>query len=672
MSCRSKAVKAGQAGGAAGIPRLASQAGYETGLTGHVAHYLPRCQGCRRFLSPADPVCRNEDCPLSGKRQARPLPWPPPGVAFTGGRRDTFWRDYRARIQVALKAWRSQADDRALGSLRAALAVGLAEQAMAAGRNGHPAGMAGELAEERADLLLSPPQSLTVAERVERVAILDNALAWLRLRRAINEEQYHAALVGVLLDRQSGPARSTAPVAWLPDCPVGCEEEATSQVDPTKKVRVRYRVVDLDEPVTSNTSTGAINPDYDQRLQPRRRERAASRLQIDGIARKLDPEALLKQGASWSDGPPLVGPDGMVESGNGRLLALRRAAEINPEGYASYRRTLAEQAAQLGLDRAQVQQLQRPALVRERLTAMDDEARLRFITEANASGVARMGAAEQARADAALIPPGFFADLQVADSDFSLADVLTKKSNGPVVARFFKLLPETERAALMDAQGNLSAEGVSRLERAMFAYAMPGRSGERLARLVFEGSEAIDRVGAGVKRALPRLGQMEDLVRAGQRDGSFSIGDDLAAAVEKMRDLRKQGLSVNDYLRQYKMFGELTPLQEQLLVQLDGRRRSGRAVAELINAYADAVLRQPPPSQGRMFGGELATTREGLLRSALKSIGGTWVDLGTWSDAQRVTSGLNVPATQVQTLAPTRQALGMQLANRVSATETLS
>jgi len=302
---------------------------------------------------------------------------------------------------------------------------------------------------------------------------------------------------------------------------------------------------------------------------------------------------------------------------------------------------------------------------------MDDGERVCFVAEANASGVARMGVAEQARADAALIPPGFFAALQVADSDFSLSDVLTKKSNGPVVARFFQLLPETERAALMDAQGNLSAEGVDRLERAMFAYAMPGRSGERLARLVFEGSEAIDRVGAGLKRALPRLGQMEDLIRAGQRDGSLSIGDDLAAAVEKMRDLRKQGLSVNDYLRQYKMFGQLTPLQEQLLVQLDGRRRSGRAVAELINAYAEAVQRQPPPSQGRMFGRELAPTREGLLRSALKSIGGAWVDLDTWSAAQRVASGLNVPATQVQTLTPARQVLGMQLANRASAAEML-
>ena len=55
--------------------------------------------------------------------------------------------------------------------------------------------MAGELAEERARLLLSPPRSVTVGERVERVAALDNAIALLRHKRAISPDQYQAALV---------------------------------------------------------------------------------------------------------------------------------------------------------------------------------------------------------------------------------------------------------------------------------------------------------------------------------------------------------------------------------------------------------------------------------------------------------------------------------------------
>jgi hypothetical protein len=227
----------------------------------------------------------------------------------------------------------------------------------------------------------------------------------------------------------------------------------------------------------------------------------------------------------------------------------------------------------------------------------------------------------------------------------------------------------------MDSRGELSADGVNRLERAMFAYTMPGPSGERLARLVFEEGEAIDRVGAGLKMALPRLGQAEDFIRAGRRARDLGLGDDLAVAVEKLRDLRRQGLSVNDYLRQYKlpldrglpspggMYPEMTPLQEQLLAQLDGRRRSGRAVAGLVNAYADQALLQPPPAQGTLFGAELAVTREGLLRSALKAVGGEWVDVSKWSAAQQAASGLGVPAPLVQALTPAQQARAMRLAN---------
>jgi hypothetical protein len=268
-----------------------------------------------------------------------------------------------------------------------------------------------------------------------------------------------------------------------------------------------------------------------------------------------------------------------------------------------------------------------PVLVRERLTELDMACRQQLVNEANAGGVARMGAAEQARADAALIPPGFFAGLDIAGSEHSLAEVLSKKRNAPVVARFLKLLPETEQAALVNRQGRLGADGVSRLEQAMFAYALPGASGERLARLVFEEGEAIDRLGAGLKQALPKLGQMEDLIRAGQRDADLSLGDDLAKAVEKMRDIHQQGLSVDDYLRQHKLFGELTPLQEQLLLQLAERRRSGRAVAGLINAYADLVQQTATPSQIHLMDDGFAVTREDLLRAAVRNVGGNWVEL---------------------------------------------
>jgi ddrB-like ParB superfamily domain len=62
---------------------------------------------------------------------------------------------------------------------------------------------------------------------------------------------------------------------------------------------------------------------YDSRLQPRERDRAAAQAQVRNIASNLDPERL-GYSAEADRGAPIVGSDGMVESGNGRVLALRK------------------------------------------------------------------------------------------------------------------------------------------------------------------------------------------------------------------------------------------------------------------------------------------------------------------------------------------------------------
>ncbi len=586
VSCDRARRQAGAAAVRSGIAPTANRQAYEVGYRGEAGLYLP---GALKLATPG---------------------WP----------NRQLWRDYRTTIKAALKNWRSKRDDRTLVRLRAELGADLAGQVVSAEKDKRKRRVE-ELAGERARLLLNPPRSLPVGERVERVAVLDNALALLRLKRVINEDAYREAVIDTLLHVQNRSKTSAAPVGWLPHRPAGIAEESAGEADPTRKVQVRYRLVALNEPVVSNLANGTVNPAYDHQLQPRRRDRKASLAQIERLAGKLDTDELLKAGAGWADGPPLVGPDGMVESGNGRLLAMRRAVETNPQAYAEYRHKLKEQAARFGLRRPAVARMARPVLVRERLTEMSAEQRRQFVNEANAGRSARMGVAEQARADAGLIPPGFFADLQTTDSDRSLAGTLSKKSNAPVVARFLKLLPETEQAALVDSRGQLSIDGAARLERALFAYAMPGAAGERLARLVYEAGEAIDRVGAGVRQALPQLGQLEDLIRAGQRARSLSLGDDLAASVEKLRDIHRLGLSVDDYLRQHKMFETLTPLQEQLLAQLDQRRRSGRATADLIKAYVDAALKTASPHQAALFGGRFQPDRSALLRAAVKKGG---------------------------------------------------
>ncbi|MEM7028986.1 MAG: hypothetical protein AAF629_05295 [Chloroflexota bacterium] len=557
-----------------------------------------------------------------------------------------FWRGYAKTIRQTLKQWRSKQDDAQLLQMRMQIVKQMIDQS--------PSPQA--IAQQRAKLLLHPPKSLTMGERVERVAILDNVLALLRQQNRMSEAQYRDAMLNVAIHYSK---RSQAPVRWLPERPIGIEQTAVSQVDPAHTIQTRFRLVDLAEPIVSNTLSGEINPDYDQDLQPRRRNRTASRQQINTLAQKLNPETLLNSNARWDDGPPIVSGQGMIESGNGRLLALRKAAQDQPKLYQQYKKQLAEQARQFGFDRAEVSQMKRPVLIRERLTKLSKSEQLAFVTEANSSRVARMGAAEQARADMARLPAGFLTDLQVSDSDRSLAAILRKRSNQPVIHRFLNLLPETERASLLDQQGSLSTDGVQRLELAIFAYTLPGASGERLSRLIYEEGEALDRIGAGLKSAIPLLGQVEDRIQAGHLDPDLRLGADLAVAIEKLRDLRQSGLRVNDYLRQHKLIPELTAFQEQILIQLDARRNSGRAVRDLLNTYAKTVLQTPSPQQTPLLKNATRITPTNAFRSALKMIDGQWVDLSNWSAAQQTMIGFDLPATEIEKIDHTQQQLGM-------------
>ena len=62
-------------------------------------------------------------------------------------------------------------------------------------------------------------------------------------------------------------------------------------------------------------------------LQPRARDSAPARDQVNSMAAQLQPERLGRSPEANSGGP-IVGPDNVVESGNGRTLALGKAYSL--------------------------------------------------------------------------------------------------------------------------------------------------------------------------------------------------------------------------------------------------------------------------------------------------------------------------------------------------------
>ncbi|HEU4323297.1 MAG TPA: hypothetical protein VFS21_09100 [Roseiflexaceae bacterium] len=379
--------------------------------------------------------------------------------------------------------------------------------------------------------------------------------------------------------------------------------------DPTRVYEFRYRVVSLDELVTSNTDTGAINPAYDPALQPRQRDRAASQRQIDQVARRLTPEAYLLDFHQLDKGAPIIGSDRLVESGNGRTLALRRAREQHPERYAAYQAALRCQLAEVGLTPADLEGVADPVLVRERVTQVEDRAA--FAREANAPPVLQMSTLEQALVDAQRLSNEAILRLSVRE-DQSIDQALRARSNAGFVRDFMGTLSENEQAVLMRRDGSLSQAGIWRVKAAVFARVFPGESGRRLAETFLEALDSTTKnFENAISAALPELARAEGRIAAGERPAGLSLAEDFSKALDMLARLKEQEIEPHIYVEQSIMWErELTPLQERILLDFDAIGRRPKAIREFLQGYARAVEELPDPGQVAMFEAEPLTKEQ--------------------------------------------------------------
>lgn len=369
--------------------------------------------------------------------------------------------------------------------------------------------------------------------------------------------------------------------------------------------------------VSHDPSTFAPNPKYPRELQPRLRERAATRLQVDLMAATLDPDALLVDFQSIDRGAPIVGSDMVVESGNGRVMAVLLAFGYHPDVYGKYRDALKKIAPSYNLSPKAVDKLKIPILVRERLTKVD---RKQFVEEANASTTIESSAIENARTDAEKISLVMLASLEVLESE-NIEDAIRAGRNKAFAGSFLEKLPANERARLVDAKGVLNQDGVRRIAMAIFVATFQGDAGLRLAEKFFESTDInVRNVFAGIGRSLGLLSRAEALSSAGERYRDYLISDDLAKAISIFSAIKKTpGMTVSKYLAQMQMIErELTPFQERILEVLDEHSRSAKRIGQILGSYAELVINSPPPGQASLLPDMPRASKEEMFELAVK------------------------------------------------------
>lgn len=380
--------------------------------------------------------------------------------------------------------------------------------------------------------------------------------------------------------------------------PVAMREETRRVTIPTGgKIDVRMELVNADDITQAEGSK-----------QNRDRDRAASEAQIMAIVGKFDPEQLGDD--NYTDrGAPIIGPDGTIESGNGRVLAINRVFDERPEMAKAYREYIEAQ----GFDTTGIE---RPVLIRRRVTEMDDATLRNFITGSNSDTKQELSAPERATQDASdILTPEVFTSY--------MGGALTSQRNGDFIRKFIDSVPDGQRSTFMDDKGNLSTAGVARIENAMLARAF-GNGTPAAKRFLSKAMENTDNQTRTLTGALSEVaadwGKMTEAMADGTVDKQYDLTDKVLEAIGLVADARKQGEKISDVFAQRDAFNQVDPLVEKIVRSFyDGnlRRAAGRAkVAGILRSYAKLAVEQRADTD--LFGNAAPPTPADLYAAAIE------------------------------------------------------
>ncbi len=386
----------------------------------------------------------------------------------------------------------------------------------------------------------------------------------------------------------------------------------TAYTPSNEAVDFQYAAVPAAHLITSHGLDMMPNAAYDQSLQGRDRERASSAGQIADIAANLNPERL-GANASAGEGAPIIGPDMMVESGNGRTLGILSAYSQGLPSAAGYQSHLVQNASQFGLDPVTVGQMENPVLVRMRQTEMDAGQRASFAAQANMSSVGVLSDTERAQRDAGLLLASDALPLYQGSDGAGL----NPGQNRDFLSAFAQLLPSSERGSFLQADGSVSAGGVRQAQNALLAAAYPDNSG--LSRMLESTDGNTRNIGSGM---LSAAGDMAAL-RQGSASGDLhplDISGNVSDAASLLSRLREEGTPLANHLATSSLFGDDLPKVTQDIASfMDANKRSGKRIGQVLSSYAGAAQALGSPDQETLFG-DAPPHPEELFASARASV----------------------------------------------------
>lgn len=373
-------------------------------------------------------------------------------------------------------------------------------------------------------------------------------------------------------------------------------------------INFHYALVDPSTLIVSNDAqNGAVNPAYPAELQPRDRTRAESVQTTQDRARNLNPERL-GESISAQEGAPVIGADGVVESGNGRVMAIQQAMQNNPERAKAYTDFLRKNAAKYGIDPSAI--TDKSILVRVRDTDVD---RVAFTRQANESQTSTFSDTETARQDAEKLTGEILATYNANSEN------INSRTNGEFVTRFLdKVIPASEKGKYMQANGTVSQQFVTRMRNALFELAY--KSSQLTTALAESTDENVKNILNALTAVAPLVATTTQQIAEGKLN-ALDPAQAIAQAAEAYRRVKASGQSVAEYTNQLTIPGFETESDgaKFLMQYFEENGRSVKKLKEGIKGIYDLLRSYGNPNQQSFLeGGNVPANVDTLIQQGLK------------------------------------------------------
>ena len=237
---------------------------------------------------------------------------------------------------------------------------------------------------------------------------------------------------------------------------------------------------------------------------------------------------------------------------------------------------------------------------------------MKFAKEANEDSVSTLSATEKALSDADLIT-----DEDLVDYKFDRS----LEANKDFIAQIIRKMPESDRAGLIQNNGNIAQQGIDRVRYALVAKAYKHDSILDDLTSIPVSEDSIKNLSNALRDAAPQMAKFE----ASHIRPELSLHEDIFQAVKLFKQIKENGRTVEEYLATSDMFHDATPEALKLLEffgtkkKTTKRFRSASVISDALKNYAKLAMSEVQEGQGTLTNDVFASKGQ-LLDSVLNDV----------------------------------------------------